>query len=365
MGKSFEDSLISDISGSFKTKDSTARASYLWESSTEVKDWISTGDFMLDLILSNRLDGGVPVGRLTEISGGEAAGKTLLASYILANTQKKGGVAIFIDTEHAASKEVLERSGVDLSKLIYIQAGTTEEVFQAMETIVEKVKKENTDKIITIVWDSVAATSTKAEIEGDYGDKTIALQARLIGQGLRKYIPICSQHKVCLVFINQIRTKIGVTFGDNKTTPGGKAIPFHASVRMRLGHFKEIRDGNKDLVGRIVKCEIKKNKVAPPMRNIFYTIHWGSGLGAWIDSSETMWESAVKANVFERVNNLKYKMKTSTGDYVEFTKKTYPDLVKEESFLKELKIALANAYIVTERSMSSEDVSIEDAEDDI
>jgi len=228
----FEDQLIEELDSTFRTKKKAATASHLSDSSSNVKDWISTGDFMLDLVLSNKLDGGLPVGRLTEISGGEGAGKTLLASYILANTQKKGGIAIYIDSEHAASIEVLERVGVDIDKLIYVQASTIEEVFQAMETIVTKVQAENTKRLITIVWDSVAATSTDAEISGDYGDRTIGLAARLIGQGLRKYIPIVSKYNVCLVFINQLRTKIGVTFGDDSTTPGGKriALPLLACV---------------------------------------------------------------------------------------------------------------------------------------
>lgn len=222
MAKNFEDRLIDDLSSGFKSKKSAATASHLNDSSSMVTDWVSTGDFMLDLILSNRIDGGIPVGRLCEISGGESVGKSLLGSYILANTQKKGGVAILIDSEHAASLEVLERVGVDIDSLVYIQASTIEEVFQAMETIVSSIQADEKNRLVTIVWDSVAATSTKAEIEGDYGDRTVAMAARLISQGLRKYIPVVSKHNVCLVFINQLRTKIGVTFGDDKVTPGGR-----------------------------------------------------------------------------------------------------------------------------------------------
>lgn len=219
----YGDEILSSIQEGFKSKNSNAVASRLYDSTTNVTNWISTGDFMLDLVLSNRLDGGLPVGRLTEISGGEGAGKTLLASYILANTQKKGGIAILIDTECAASMDVLEKVGVNLRDLIYIQAGTTEEVFQAMETIITKIHRENSDKLVTIVWDSVAGTSTKAEVEGEYeAGRTVALQARLISLGLRKLTPLASRHNVCMVFINQLRTKIGVSFGDDKVTPGGR-----------------------------------------------------------------------------------------------------------------------------------------------
>jgi recombination protein RecA len=361
---SFEEQLITDLTSGFKAKKSAATASKLWDSTTKVVDWVPTGDFMLDLILSNRLDGGLPVGRLTEISGGEGAGKTLLASYILANTQKKGGVAILIDSEHAASMEVLERVGVDIDSLVYIQASTIEEVFQSMETIVSRIQTDSTNRLVTIVWDSVAATSTKAEIEGDYGDRTVALGARLISQALRKYIPIVSKHNVCLVFINQLRTNIGVTFGDNKITPGGKAIPYHASVRLRLEHNKQIQDGDKDLIGRIVKCDVKKNKVAPPMRSIYYTIRWGDSTGAWIDSNETMWDSAIRKNIIQKISQQKYSFTTSTGDQVEFSRKSFNELLKEESFITELKLALAEAYIITTKTVSSEDISYADAGED-
>ena len=221
----FEDQMISDLSSSFLKRGSDSKASYLWQSSSNITDYISTGNPVLDMIISNKEHGGLPVGRLIEISGGEGAGKTLLASYLLADTQKKGGVAIFIDTEHAASMDVLKEVGVDTDKLVYIQCGTIEEVFGAMETIVAKIisSGRGKDKPITIVWDSVAATSTKAEVEGDYEQQTIAMGARIISKGLRKYIPICSAHNVCLVFLNQLRTNIGGFGHTEKTvTPGGR-----------------------------------------------------------------------------------------------------------------------------------------------
>lgn len=361
--KQFEDNLINDLTESFLKKSSNARASYLWQSSTDVKDWVSTGSYMLDLVLSNKKDGGVPVGRLIEISGGEGAGKTLLGSYILASTQKKGGVAILIDSEHAASMDVLKASGVDVSKLVYIQANTVEDVFQAMETIVNKIKNNEKNPLITIVWDSVAATSTRAEIEGNYGDQTIAMAARFISQGLRKYIPVCSKHNVCLVFINQLRTKIGMSFGDNLMTPGGKAIPYHASIRLRLNHFKQIKDKNGDLIGRIIKCEVKKNKVAPPMRTMYYTIRWGDKPGAWVDDSETLWDSAIRSEVLKKVTAQKYMMiSPSTKKEIELTRRTFNNLVEtDENFLNDLKTLLSEKYIITSKNILEEDVVIEEA----
>ena len=363
--KRFEDDLIGDLTSSYNKLNSNATASYLWQSTTDVKNWISTGSYMLDLVLSNRKDGGIPSGRLTEISGGEGAGKTLLASYILADTQKKGGVAILIDSEHAASMDVLKAAGVDVEKLVYIQANTIEDVFQTMETIVNKIKTRDGNPLVTIVWDSVAATSTKAEVEGTYGDQTIAMAARFISQGLRKYIPICSKHNVCLVFINQLRTKIGVSFGDNLMTPGGKAIPYHASIRLRLNHFKQIKDSSGDLIGRVIKCEVKKNKVAPPMRTMYYTIRWGDKPGAWIENSETLWDSGIRCEILTKVTAQKYKfVYPSTKEEVEFTKRAFANLIEEdENFFDEYKTALSEKYIITSSNISEDEVTIEDSPD--
>jgi len=320
---------------------------------------------MLDLVLSNRTSGGVPVARLIEVAGGEGAGKTLLASYMMADTQRQGGVAIFIDSEHAASMEVLEATGVDTNKLVYIQADTVEDVFTSMESITNQIAESKTNKLITIVWDSVAASPPKAEVEGNYGDQTIALKARLISAGLRKYIPICSSHNVCLVFINQLRSKIGgVAFGDQSTTPGGKAIPYHASVRLRVSHFKQIKDSDGNIVGRIIKCEIKKNKVAPPMRTVYYTIRWGDKPGAWIDEVESLWDAAIRAGVLEKKTAQKYVFEVpSTKEKMELTKNKFTELLNEAAFSTEFKNALAEAYIITGKKITEtilEDVENED-----
>lgn len=365
--KTYADALREDIRASIKSKNGDSTVGSILDSSANVPDWISTGDFMLDLALSNKIDGGIPVGRMIEIAGGEGAGKTLLASYIMANTQKRGGVAIYIDTEHAASVEVMQKSGVNIDDLIYVQAGSTEEVLQTMETIISKVHRENSDKLITIVWDSIAATSTKGEIEAEYmAGKTVALQARVIGLGMRKIMPLVSKHKVALVFINQLRENIGgFGFGDTKFTPGGNAIKYGATIRLWLSHYKKIMDKDKDLIGRIVKCDIKKNKVAPPSRSVMYTIRWGDEPGAWIDPAETMWDSGIRKNVLKKITQQKYSFKMSTGDVLEFTHKAFSKLIDEdENFTNEIKQALAKAYIITQKNISAKDITLEDAGED-
>lgn len=350
----FENNLVETLAEGFRREGSNATASFLWDSSTAIDEWISTGSLVLDTVLSNKENGGIPVGRLTEISGGEGAGKSLLASYILANTQKMGGVAIYIDTEHAASMEVLEEVGVDLKNLVYIQAGTIEDVFTAMDNIVHKIEEAKTDKLITIVWDSVAATSTRAEVEGEYSDQTIGMAARRIGQGLRKIIPTISTHRVACVFINQLRTKIGVTFGDNMDTPGGKAIPYHASIRLRLLHYQQIKDSSKKMVGRVIKCQVKKNKVAPPMREVFYHIRWGDRLGAWMDESATLLDLGLEAGFIRKVKAQSFEL--SSGNHGTFTKKKFEMLLKEPEFYEIVKKGVQDYLIITKDNINDDEL---------
>lgn len=351
--RAIETNLVEELAEKFKTERSSASASFLWDSSANVEEWISTGSIVLDAVLSNRRNGGIPVGRLTEIAGGEGAGKTLLASYILANTQKKGGIGVFIDVEHAASMDVMKTVGVDLEKLIYVQANTVEDVFRTFDTIIRKIQTGGArDKLITIVWDSVAASSTLAEVEGDYSDQTIGMAARVIGRGLRKIIPVISTHRVACVFINQLRTNIGVSFGDQFFTPGGKAIPYHASVRMRLMHYQKLQDAQKREIGRVVKCHIKKNKVAPPMREVLYHIRWGSKPGAWIDEAATLFDIATEAGMIKKVTAQKFALVSSPS--VDFTKKKWEELLAEPSFYEEVKRGVEDYLIITDKNISDE-----------
>lgn len=362
----FSGMLLKDIKSGFASFKSTGKACFMTDANVNVENWLSTGSWMLDLVLSNRVGvGGIPQGRLVEISGGEGAGKSMMGNYIIADCQRKGGAAVLIDTEHAGSLEVMEACGVDVNRLIHVEVDTVEEVFQTMEAISNNFKKSKTKDRppLCIVWDSVAATPCKIEVEGDYGDATIGLKARLLGQGLRKFMSVVADNNIYLVFINQLRANIGVTYGDNQITPGGKAIPFHSSVRLRLTHFKEITDVDKNKIGKIVKCDVKKNKVAPPMRTMYYYMKWGDKLGAWIDDEETIWDSAVRVDVIKKCGGQTYKfVSPSTGTDVEFTKRKFLSLWKEEVFQRELKEALAKAYIIGPKSFGDEDIMIGEPE---
>ena len=249
------------------------------ESPTHVKRWISTGSRQLDYIISNRANGGLPEGRIVEIFGPPSIGKSHIAIQIARSTQQMGGIAVYIDTENATSVENLGLLGVDIEKrFVYVDTHCTEEVLSIAEATIMKAKAMDKDVPITIVWDSVAASSPKAELVGDYDKETIGLQARAISKGMRKITGVIANQNVLFVILNQTRTKIGVMYGDPTTTPGGKAIPFHSSVRIKLGAGQQITNKDKEVVGIHVSAKTIKNKVSPPFRLVNFEIHFGVGI---------------------------------------------------------------------------------------
>ena len=256
---------------------------------THVTEWISSGCSMLDLAISNRPHGGFPVGRITEITGLEASGKSLLAAHTLAETQRKGGLAVYIDTEAATSSEFLTAIGVDLKTMLYVPLETVEEIFETIETIVEQVRKSDKDRLVTIVVDSIMGASTKIEMSAEYDKDGYATSKSIIlSKAMRKVTNWIARERICLIFTNQLRTKMGVSFGDQWTTAGGKAIPFHASVRLRLkntGMIKARVNGAEQVVGNKTNVQVVKNRMGPPNRKIDYEIYYDSGIdnyGGWL-----------------------------------------------------------------------------------
>tara|TARA_R110002096_G_scaffold382152_2_gene576011 strand:+ start:745 stop:1914 length:1170 start_codon:yes stop_codon:yes gene_type:complete len=259
------------------------------DSPSNVTEWISSGCSMLDLGISNRPDGGFPVGRITEITGLEASGKSLLAAHTLAETQKKGGLAVYIDTESATSSEFLTAIGADLKTMLYVPLETIEEIFETIETIVEGVRSSDKDRLVTIVVDSIMGASTKIELAAEYDKDGYATSKSIIlSKAMRKVTNWIARERICLIFTNQLRVKMGVSFGDQWTTAGGKAIPFHASVRLRLkntGQIKATVNGAEQVVGSKTSVQVVKNRMGPPHRKIDYEIYYDSGIdnyGGWL-----------------------------------------------------------------------------------
>ena len=338
-----EDDLASVLADNLnkKFKSSNYKVAYFLEgdsdSPSDVNEWISTGSTMLDLAISNRPNGGLPVGRIVEITGLEASGKSLLAAHALADTQRKGGLAVYIDTENAVSREFLEAIGINLKDMLYVPLDTVEDIFESIESITESVRKNAKNRLVTIVVDSVAGASTKQEMSADYDkDGWATSKAIILSKAMRKITNFIGRERICLIFTNQLRTRLGVSFGDQWTTSGGKAIAFHSSVRLRLKSVGQIKlakssDSPEAVLGITTRAQVVKNRMGPPLRSVDYEIYFDSGIddfGSWLTMLKN-YGLVTQAGAWYTYTN------SDTGEIIKFQSKDFQSKLMDDPEMKE------------------------------
>ncbi len=323
-------------------------------------EFISTGSTLLDYALANKKDGGIPAGKITEICGNEATGKSLLAYHILANTQKREGIAIYLDTERSADKTFIQRMGVDIDKLIYPKPPKSiEDVFSYIESVIKvtRARYPNKEKLVTIVWDSVAATTSKEQLEVEYGEGRISPEARAMSSCFRKGIEMLDLGYVTLVCVNQLRTKIGVMFGDPDITPHGKSLPFYASARIKVKSVGRLKEGNKKL-GRIIgvatRAEVFKNKCAPPHRKVEFPIYFDWGV-----DDEVSWMGYLKDAGYIVTSGAWSTLKVEGEHKFQGTAK-FKELMRDPKIRKAV-LAIINDGMVINFDKKPDEIIVEDA----
>lgn len=333
---------------------------------TEFTDFVSTGATMLDIAISNRRHGGIAVGRITELTGLEGSGKSLVGAHLMATTQKMGGVAVLIDTETAVNSEFYQAIGLDLKKLVWVEAPTVEDVFDRMVYLIEHIRKHpaNKNKIVTIVVDSVAAASTKKEMEADFSKDGYATdKAIIISKAMRKITGMIAKEKIALVFTNQLRQKMNApAFSDPWTTSGGKAISFHASTRLRLVLIGKISNSAGEVIGVKVKATVVKNRLGPPHRTAEFEIYFNRGIddvGAWLKIMKELKMVKQGGAWYTYVD-------PTTGEEIKFQSKDFSKFLDDDAERKERIYAeICDSLIMKyQTEFDPEEINIEGASDD-
>jgi len=326
------------------------------ENPAEVSDWIGTGSSLLDLAISNRPHGGLPVGKMVEFNGLEGTGKSLVSAHICAETQRKGGVAVVIDTENAAAPEFWKSLGVNLSKLLYVQCETVEDIFEKMEQMIAIVRKSNKDRILTLIIDSVAAASTKAELESEHGKDGFATgKSIIISKAMRKITNMIGKQKVLTVFTNQLRQNLNaMAFGDKYVVSGGKALAYHCSVRVRLNNTGKLKKGE-EIIGNECKAVVIKNRMGPPQRQANFEIYFDSGIADY-----SSWIKILKDNGIIKQGGAYYSYKKDNGEDWKFQSKDFVNTMQSDEKLKEeLYLKICEAVIMKYKDPNSQ--IVEDA----
>ena len=323
---------------------------------TDIKDFVSTGSTILDLAISNKPNGGIAVGRITEINGLESSGKSLLGAHILAETQRKEGVAVYIDTETSVSTEFLKAIGVEVDNMLYLHLETVEDVFTAIEEIVAKVRESDKDRLVTILVDSLAGATTKVELEADFDkDGWATAKAIIISKAMRKITQMIGRQKIALVFTNQLRQKLGVMFGDPWTTSGGKALPFHASTRIRLKNLGQIKDKKNNNIGMKMRAQVIKNRLGPPMRHADFELYFETGI-----DDDGSWLHVMKDHNLVKQGGAWYTLKYE-GKEIKFQSKDWSEQLKDTEFREYCyKLICDKVILKYEKHFGIDDVIVEE-----
>jgi len=332
---------------------------------TDLTEWVGTGSSLLDLAISNRPDGGFPVGRIVELQGMEASGKSLIMAHVLANTQKKGGLAVYIDTENALSEEFLRAIGVDVTNMLYVPLETIEDIFEAVENIIETIRKSSKDRLVTIVIDSVSAATTKVEQDADYEkDGWATTKAILMSKAMRKITNIIAKQRVLLLCASQLREKMGVMFGDKYTTSGGKALGFHASCRVRLKGIGKLKSGSgktEQIIGVQTEAQVIKNRMGPPFKKATFDIYFNSGIDDY-----NSWLTLLKDYGAVKVSGAYYTLvNEETGEEIRFMAKEWRGLLEQDPDLKKYCYdKICNIYVMKYKGDSTgidpDEVTVDD-----
>ena len=338
------DDLASVLADSLNKKFKDYKVAYFLDGSeetpTDLTEWISTGSSMLDLAIANRANGGIPVGRITEITG----------------------LAVYIDTENAMNEEFLRCIGVDVQNMLYVQLETVEDIFEVIENIITKIRESSKDRLVSIVVDSVAAATTAVESEADYSkDGWATSKAIVLSKAMRKVTQMVGRQRVALIFTNQLRQKLGVMFGDPWTTSGGKAIAFHSSCRLRLksmGQIKAKVNGVDETIGIKTQAQVVKNRMGPPLRKAEFEIYFDSGVddyGGWL--------KVMKAQKLVSAGGAWYTYVSEDGQSHKFLSKDWQKLLEENPAIKdEVYQKICNALVMEYKTdtIGIDDISISD-----
>jgi recombination protein RecA len=335
---------------------------------TQVAEWVSTGSSMLDLAISNRPHGGLPTGKFIELSGAEATGKSLFCAQLIAETQRRGGLSVFFDSEFSVSKEFWQALGINVRNVNYVPFVTLEELFTKLELCIGAFRKADKNRLLTVFIDSIAQASIESEMESEHGVTGYNTgKSQIIGKALRKITGLISRQKVLVVFTNQVRYNMNAgPFGEKWIVPGGKALPHASSVRIRFANIGKIKDPKtKDVIGMECQAQVIKNRCGPNYRAAQFEIHYDSGiqdLASWLES--------LKKYAIVSGDGRGYKYKRLNGEIVEFNSSKFVDLMNTDDELREeIYMAICNNYIMQYRDPNSkiveDSVKTNDENDDI